>query len=113
VDTAVLLGQALDVVESAALNPTAVVFTGDLVEDGAPEQYHRLRDLIAPTVARLATTALFVAGNHDDRADLRRHLLDQPATTEALDHMTVLDGLRIVVLDSTVPGAGYGHLDPG
>jgi Icc protein len=111
VDTAALLELALRAVESAALRPTALLFTGDLVEDGRnPEHYRRFRGIVGPAAARLATTAVFVAGNHDHRETLRHHLLDQPPVPGPIDHVTVLDGLRIAVLDSTVPGAGHGRL---
>jgi 3',5'-cyclic-AMP phosphodiesterase len=111
VDTAVLLGEALSVVESAALRLTAVLFTGDLVEDGTPEQYQRFRDTVGPAAARLAVATLFVAGNHDQRENLRRHLLDELPAAGPIDYVAMHDGLRIAVLDSTVPGAGYGWLD--
>ncbi|OLT13099.1 hypothetical protein BJF78_22950 [Pseudonocardia sp. CNS-139] len=113
VDTGVLLGAALRAVEAAALRPAALVFTGDLVEDGTPDQYRRFRGIAGPAAARLGTTALFVAGNHDRRDGIRRHLLDLPPGTEPFDHVTILDGVRVVVLDSTVPGAGHGHLASG
>ncbi|MCO1654925.1 metallophosphoesterase [Pseudonocardia humida] len=111
VDTGVLLGEALRAVESSGLRPAALVLTGDLVEDGTPEQYRRLRDVVAPVAARLGAATLYAAGNHDRRDALREHLLDRPRTDGPVEHALVVDGLRIVVLDSTVPGAGYGWLD--
>jgi len=53
---------------------------------------------------------LCAAGNHDDRAALREHLLGEPPSDAPLDHVTHLDGLRVVVVDSTVPGRAHGEL---
>ncbi len=89
-----------------------MLFTGDLVEHGAPEEYQRLRGLLEPAMARLGAPAVYAAGNHDDRANLRRHLLDEHPTAAPLDAVLRLGDLRIIVLDSTVPGFGYGELAP-
>lgn len=112
VDTFDLLDRALHAVEAAAIRPAAVLFTGDLVEHGAPEEYQRLRGLLEPAMARLGAPAVYAAGNHDDRANLRRHLLDEHPTAAPLDAVLRLGDLRIIVLDSTVPGFGYGELAP-
>ncbi len=112
VDTFAVLGRALRAVEDASLRPTALLFTGDLVENGAPDEYRRLRDLLELAAARIGAPAVYVAGNHDDRAALREHLLGESPTTRPLDHVVRLGNLRIIVLDSTVPGYGYGELDP-
>lgn len=106
-DTLPVLERALAAV--AAAGPvTAVLLTGDLTEHGRPAEYRRLRAALraapAPVVA--------AAGNHDDRSALRVELADQPADDAPFDHVTLVDGLRIVVLDSTVPGSGHGELRP-
>jgi 3',5'-cyclic-AMP phosphodiesterase len=113
VDTFDVLARALAAVEEAALRPTAVLFTGDLVEHGAPEEYRRLRVLVEPALARIGSPAVYVAGNHDDRAALREQLLGVAPDTGPLDSVYWFGELRIVVLDSTVPGFGYGELRSG
>jgi 3',5'-cyclic AMP phosphodiesterase CpdA len=113
VDTFDVLDRALAAVEQAALRPTAVLFTGDLVENGLPEEYRRLRALVEPALARIGSPAVYVAGNHDDRGPLREHLLGVAPDTGPLDGVHWFGELRIVVLDSTVPGFGYGELRPG
>jgi 3',5'-cyclic-AMP phosphodiesterase len=110
VDTAGVLHEALRAVEDAAIRPTALVLTGDLTEHGRPAQYRRLREIVEPTAARLGAPLVYAAGNHDDRAALREHLLDEPSSADPLDHTVVAGDLRIVVLDSTVPGNGHGAL---
>ena len=83
--------------------PDAVIFTGDTVQHGQPEEYARLRRLLAP----LAAPLYIIPGNRDDRGALRAAFADQatlPANGEFL-HYTVEDhALRLVALDSTAPG---------
>jgi 3',5'-cyclic-AMP phosphodiesterase len=112
VDTAGVLADALRAVEDAAISPAALVLTGDLTENGRPAQYRRLRSIVGPVAARLGTPLVYAAGNHDDRAALREHLLDEPPSDEPLDHSVRVGDLRIVVLDSTISGHGHGGLTP-
>jgi Icc protein len=112
VDTAAVLAEALDAIEESALGPTALVLTGDLTEHGRPAQYRRLRAIVEPVAARLGAPVVYAAGNHDDRAALREHLVDRPPSDEPLDHTVRVGDLRIIALDSTVPGQGHGELTP-
>jgi 3',5'-cyclic AMP phosphodiesterase CpdA len=106
-DTLPVLEQALAAV--AAAGPiTGLLLTGDLTEHGRPTEYRRLR----AALAGVSVPVVLVAGNHDDRAALRTELAGQTADSTPFDHVTWLDGLRIVVLDSTVPGEGHGELRP-
>ena len=49
-------------------------------------------------------------GNHDDRAAFRAGLLGGPATTRTGRRVYDVNGLRIIALDSTVPGHHYGDV---
>lgn len=95
------------------IRPEALVFTGDLADRGEPEAYAELREIVEGAAARMGARIVWVMGNHDDRATLRRTLLDSAPTTEPLDRVEWLGGLRLVVLDSTVPGHAHGELEPG
>jgi 3',5'-cyclic AMP phosphodiesterase CpdA len=110
VDAAERLAQALDVIEASAIRPDAVVFTGDLADLGEPEAYADLRRLVEPFAARIGARVLWVMGNHDDRAAFRATLLDEPGSLAPVDSVDELDGLRIVTLDSSVPGHHHGEL---
>ncbi len=102
------LAAALDAVAGAGAEVVALVVTGDLVDAGDAASYRRLRGLMA----EVAVPVLYAAGNHDDRAALREHLLGEPASTAPLDHVAWFGGTRVVVLDSTVPGRAHGELTP-
>jgi 3',5'-cyclic AMP phosphodiesterase CpdA len=54
-----------------------------------------------------------VAGNHDERTALRRDLLGLEANEDPVVSVHDLGGLRLVVLDTTVPGWHHGDLDDG
>jgi 3',5'-cyclic-AMP phosphodiesterase len=91
VDSEAHLRQLLAEVEASGGRPEAIVFTGDLADRGQPGAYSRLRELVEPVAERLGSRIVWVMGNHDDRGAFR-------------------SGLRIIVLDSTVPGHHYGDV---
>src|SRR3546814_3750181 len=52
-------------------------------------------------------------GNHDDRASFREHLLpaeEAESPSAPVDRVDELDGLRIVTLDTSVPGFHHGEI---
>ena len=110
VDADARLRALLTRIEAAGIDAAALVVTGDLVDAGEPAAYRKLRDLVEPVAARLGCEIVWVMGNHDDRAALRRHLLAEPASTEPLDRVFELGGLRVVALDTSVPGYHHGEL---
>jgi 3',5'-cyclic AMP phosphodiesterase CpdA len=90
--------------------PDIVMASGDLADGGLAEEYALLRDILRP----LPMPVYVIPGNHDRRDGMREafgrdgHL---PATGEFL-HYTVEDQpLRLVALDTVVPGKGHGEMD--
>lgn len=110
-DTAANLRHTLEVVERMDLRPDAIVFTGDLTDLGEPEAYAALRAAVEPVAERLGAPLVWVAGNHDERPAFRAGLLDGPATAEPITGMWDLGGLRLIALDSSVPGWHHGDID--
>jgi len=87
--------------------PDAVIFTGDTVQHGQPEEYAHLRELLAPLDAPL----YMVPGNRDDSGALRSAFGDHPNVHGNGDflHYVVEDHeLRLVAIDSTSPGERKG-----
>lgn len=121
VDTAEHLRRALSHV--AHLTFDLVVVSGDVSEDGSEVSYRQVLDAVATWTLARGARAVFAMGNHDQRSAFRAVLgsgqpdaderplpgvdLDRPVAS-----VVVQDGWRVVVLDSSVPGAGYGALDP-
>jgi Icc protein len=112
-DTEGNLAQTLEAVERTGVRPDAIVFTGDLTDLGEPDAYARLRAVVEPFAERLDAPVVWVAGNHDERPALRSGLLDSAPTQEPVTGVWDLGGLRLIALDSTVPGWHHGDLDDG
>jgi Icc protein len=91
--------------------PDAVIFTGDTVQHGRPEEYAYLRELLAPLEAPLYP----VPGNRDDKVALRTAFSDLPHLPQSGDflHYVVVDhDLRLIAIDSTSPGERKGVFCP-
>lgn len=110
-DVAASLASTLAAVERTGVRPDALVFTGDLTDLGEPEAYRALRDAVEPVAARLGAPVVWVAGNHDERPAMRRDLLGLDPTEQPVTGVWDLGGLRLIALDSTVPGWHHGDLD--
>lgn len=107
-DSRAHLADLLAGLESSGLCPEALLFTGDLADAGDVDSYRSLRELVEPAARRMGATVIWAMGNHDDRATLRSELAGQPPSDAPYDHVVHLGGLRVVVLDSSVPGHHHG-----
>lgn len=105
------LRRTLAAAEATGVRPDAVVFTGDLTDLGEPEAYRALREAVEPWAERLGAPVVWVAGNHDERPAMRAALLGAEASEEPVTSVHDLGGLRLIALDSTVPGWHHGDLD--
>ncbi|WP_209559890.1 metallophosphoesterase [Frigoribacterium sp. PvP032] len=114
-----------------------LVGSGDLSDDGSTASYELLRDRLAGWAARRdeQVDVVLVPGNHDLRAGFTEVLGDGHLGRDALRHdpahpgpaqhdpaqhdpahpvdgVSLVDGWRVVTLDTSVPRAGYGLLRP-
>jgi 3',5'-cyclic-AMP phosphodiesterase len=86
----------------------AILVSGDLAEHAAPEEYA----LAAKLIGRLGVPFHVLPGNKDDRATMRE-AFDLPGEADApLDYVVDLGPLRLVVIDSTIPGEDRGDFTP-
>ena len=108
VDTAGFLSRAVAEVEALRPRPDLVVLTGDLVDKGQPEEYALLRALLEP----LSMPFFAIPGNHDAREAMREAFAaDGYLPREGYLDYTIEDWpLRILALDTLVPGEGGGAL---
>lgn len=87
--------------------PDAVIFTGDTVQHGKPDEYARLRALLAPLQAPLYA----IPGNRDDN-DAFRTAFDElrylPRSGGLLQYTVEDFELRLVGIDSTAHGERKG-----
>ncbi|TAM71166.1 MAG: hypothetical protein EPN48_02100 [Microbacteriaceae bacterium] len=102
VDTRAALQRVLD--RAAGLGAIdVVVASGDLSDDGSTASYQALRAAIEPWAARRGAAVVYAMGNHDLPAAFEAVLGDR-------EGVRTVRGFRIVHLDSSVPGYGYGDV---
>jgi 3',5'-cyclic AMP phosphodiesterase CpdA len=109
VDTDKNLTVALEQLERSGAKPEAIVITGDLADLAEPDAYERLKAAFEPAAQRIGAQIIWVMGNHDERPPFSSAFFGEE-TTEPLDRVYHLGGLRIIALDSTVPGYHHGEL---
>lgn len=110
VDSELQLRELFAELEASEGRPEAIIITGDLADKGDPEAYAKLKAIIEPAAARLGAQVIWVMGNHDDRGNFREGLLGQVPNGNPIDRVQMINGLRIITLDSTVPGHHYGEV---
>lgn len=115
IDSTQRLIDSLAKLESMEVHPDALVFTGDLADFAEDGAYRNLRALVDAAAARMDTRTIWVMGNHDDRTLFKKRMLDEhpdPESTldEPADAVYDVAGLRVISLDSTVPGNHYGQV---
>jgi 3',5'-cyclic AMP phosphodiesterase CpdA len=109
IDTVERFRQALDRVGRIDPPPQALVFTGDLADVGDPAAYRILRELVEPMADAIGAQVVWCMGNHDDRAAYSRELFGEESDASQ-DRVYDVAGLRIVSLDTTVPGWHHGEV---
>lgn len=113
IDTGARLEAALRRLLEMRPTPRAVVFTGDLADLAEPAAYDALRALVEPVAAELGAEVVWVMGNHDERAAFAQALHGEAgpgAGDRPQDRVHDVGGLRIVALDTSVPGYHHGEL---
>jgi len=111
IDTEAGLARSLDRLARLDPPPRALVFTGDLADKAEPLAYAHLREIVEPVAERIGAEVVWVMGNHDERAPYAAELFGERAddgTTQ--DRVHDVDGLRIISLDTSVPGYHHGEL---
>ena len=128
VDPAANLQRAVDSIPDHAEQLDAILLTGDLANDGVAAAYRRLRSIMDDASDRLGVPVYYGMGNHDKREAFRAVLLDgdtrssTPAAGNGdagpggeqmgapVDYVIDVNGLRVVMIDSTAPPHHYGEL---
>ncbi len=108
-DTAPALATAIDQIMKLDPLPDVVLATGDLVDQGRPEDYQQLRRCLEP----LTMPVYLIPGNHDDRAALRAEFGGDgylPAEGEFLRYTVDDYPLRLIGLDTPIPGVESGEI---
>lgn len=111
-ETNMLTERALRAVAQFSPRPDVVLITGDLTECGLAEEYAHLTTMLRRW---LSVPVFVIPGNHDRRDTMRAGLAHLPGviTDPVYVQYTVEDyPVRLVMLDTLVPGSGHGELRP-
>src|ERR1700760_2729629 len=106
VDTARALERCVAALDAFMPAPDFVVISGDLADTPIVAEYDDLKRLLAPLKLPFAG----IPGNHDSRAMMRAAFPNAAyaSSSGALNQKVEMDGLDLVLLDSSVPGKPHG-----
>jgi 3',5'-cyclic-AMP phosphodiesterase len=110
VDSAARLAQIVEDIEASGMLPEAIVVTGDVADKGEPGAYARVRRILEPAAERLGAQVIWAMGNHDERGAFRQELFGLQPTDRPVDFVYDVNGLRVITLDTSVPGRHHGEL---
>lgn len=97
----------------AEVRPDAIVFTGDIADRGEPEAYDAVASIVVDAAANMGAELLWVMGNHDARVPFAKRLIGRDVDPGApIDQSIEINGLRVITLDTTIPGYHDGELTP-
>jgi 3',5'-cyclic AMP phosphodiesterase CpdA len=109
VDTARALERCVAGLNAFTPKPDLVVISGDLADTPTAEEYEHLKRLLA----QLKLPFVGIPGNHDSRDLMRAAFASAPYAFSSgpLNQRVKVEGLDLVLLDSSRPGRPYGELD--
>jgi 3',5'-cyclic-AMP phosphodiesterase len=110
VDSNAMFAAAVAQLNALSPRPDLVILSGDVVDEGSPDEYAAARELLA----ELAIPLVVIPGNHDEREAFRTcfsshdYLPKQGALNFAIEDR---GPVRIIGLDITVPRLHHGLMD--
>ncbi len=109
-ETNMLTERALRAAHAFRPKADAVLITGDLAANGLDTEYQQLAAMLRRTID---APVYVIPGNHDRREGIKSELSHLPGVTEHAEFIQYcVDDLpvRLVLLDTLVPGAAHGEL---
>lgn len=108
VDPLARFERAIEAVRGLPSAVDGVLVSGDLTDHGSEEEYRQARSLLESFDCPVHV----MPGNHDDRAVLRDVFQLPGDGADPIDYCFEVAALRVVVLDSIVPGQDPGGFEP-
>src|SRR5262249_43530635 len=110
-DTTTTLRTILAEIRTLDPTPKFIIASGDLTNRGDVASYHQLKQIFDE--ADLGVPVLFGLGNHDKRAGFYQGMLGRTDNLEApYFHDAVIDGIHVIMLDSSTPRKVGGNIEP-
>ncbi len=109
-ETNMLSERAFRAVARMKVKPDAMVISGDLTDNGLPEEYTLLADMLRRYIQ---IPVYLIPGNHDRREVMKIEMGHFPGVADAphFAHFAVdAHDVRLVMLDTVIPGSGAGEL---
>nr|WP_241429124.1 metallophosphoesterase [Agrococcus sp. ARC_14] len=113
VDTESHLRDTAERLRVAAADADVIVVSGDVADLGEREAYALAREILEPVAAAIGAPIVWAAGNHDERPQMRTALGLGGDPLDPVDSVVDVGDLRIVSLDSSMPGWHHGGFDEG
>ncbi|MGE7225463.1 metallophosphoesterase [Paenibacillus sp. PDC88] len=98
-------------VQASGVRPALFVISGDLAHEGDAEDYRFLRELLEAECGAFGVPFFVSLGNHDHRAPFREGFLGEAPSDEPYYFSVIIDGLRLIVLNSQVENSPIGTVD--
>jgi 3',5'-cyclic AMP phosphodiesterase CpdA len=112
-DTAANLRAVAQRIRDMQLQPACFIFSGDLSDRGESESYTHLNDILRDEFEPFGVPLLLGLGNHDTRLPFRQVILGQADADDEYEQYFYshrVGDLRVLMLDSKLPGAVHGLL---
>lgn len=100
------VARVLDYLKALPTQVDAVLVTGDIADTGSPAEYEQAAQVLTGPFP-----IFMLPGNHDDRAEYRKGLLNEPASAGPINSAHMVGGAAVLMCDSCVPGESEGRLD--
>jgi 3',5'-cyclic-AMP phosphodiesterase len=111
-DTVAHLARAAEQLARTTGSLDVILVTGDVADLGEEDAYVRVRAALDPVAEATGARVVWVMGNHDEREPFRRILLGQDSFDDGpVNQVIDIDGLRLVAVDTSVPGYHHGLLE--
>ncbi|HEX3348357.1 MAG TPA: phosphodiesterase [Acetobacteraceae bacterium] len=110
-ETNMLSERALRAVRALRFKPDAIVISGDLTDNGLDAEHAVLNGMLRREIS--GTPIYVIPGNHDRREAMRSAMAAFPGVTsdpEFVQYSVEDLPVRLVMLDTVVPGHGHGEL---